>query len=350
MPAYKDNKKGTWYCKFRYTDWQGNRKETTKRGFQTKREAKEYEQEYIRKAQGTADMTLRSLAEIYLEDRKQNVKESSYLAISTTFKVYILPLLGDKLLSDITPNTIREWQNHLAKSEKKVGHGTLSTSTIQTINRRLSSALTFAVKFYGLQRNPFTVTGNTGKREKRLEFWDKDEFDTFLSAVSHPLYRALFILLFYSGMRIGEALALEKSDVDGNTVTITKTRNRNWHVTPPKTKSSVRTISIPDIAMSPLKEVCQRMPDTQQVFPVTYTTCLHHFRRAVSASGVRPLTIHSLRHAHASLLIANGVPVTAVSKRLGHTSPQITLSVYSHATKDSDQTIVETLENLSEPP
>lgn len=52
MPAYKDNKKGTWYCKFRYTDWQGNRKETTKRGFQTKREAKEYEQEYIRKAQG----------------------------------------------------------------------------------------------------------------------------------------------------------------------------------------------------------------------------------------------------------------------------------------------------------
>jgi integrase len=151
-------------------------------------------------------------------------------------------------------------------------------------------------------------------------------------------------------MRIGEALALEKSDVDGNTVTITKTRNRNWHVTPPKTKSSVRTISIPDIAMSPLKEVCQRMPDTQQVFPVTYTTCLHHFRRAVSASGVRPLTIHSLRHAHASLLIANGFPITAVSKRLGHTSPQITLSVYSHATKDSDQTIVETLENLSEPP
>lgn len=346
MPAYKDTKKGTWYCKFRYTDWQGNRRETTRRGFATKREAKEYEAEFIRKAQGTADMTMKSLAEIYLEDRRQNVKESSYLAISTTFKVYILPLLGDKLLSDITPNTIREWQNHLSQSEKKVGRGTLSKSTIQTINRRLSSALTFAVKYYGLQRNPFTVTGNTGKREKRLEFWDKAEFDQFISAVSHPLYKALFILLFYSGMRIGEALALEKQDIEGNTISITKTRNRNWHVTPPKTKSSVRTISIPDIAMSPLKEVCQRMPNTELIFPVTYTTCLHHFRRAVSASGVRPLTIHSLRHAHASLLIANGVPITAVSKRLGHTSPQITLSVYSHATKDSDQAIVDTLENL----
>ena len=346
MPAYKDSKKNTWYCKFRYTDWQGNRKETTRRGFATKREAKEFETEYIRKAQGTADMTLRSLAEIYLEDRKQNVKESSYLAISTTFKVYILPLLGDKLLSDITPNTIREWQNHLSQSEKKVGHGALSQSTLHTINRRLSSALTFAVKYYGLARNPFTVTGATGKRERRLEFWDKDEFDTFLSAVSHPLYKCLFMLLFYSGMRIGEALALEKSDIKGNIITITKTRNRKWHITPPKTKSSVRTISIPAIAERSLREVCQRMPDTELIFPVTYTTCLHHFRRAVSASGVRPLTIHSLRHAHASLLIANGVPITAVSKRLGHTSPQITLSVYSHATKDSDQAIVETLEHL----
>ena len=75
MPAYKDTKKGTWYAKFRYTDWQGNRRETTKRGFATKREAKEYEEEYKRKAQGTADMTFSSLFEIYLEDRQQHIKE-----------------------------------------------------------------------------------------------------------------------------------------------------------------------------------------------------------------------------------------------------------------------------------
>lgn len=60
-----------------------------------------------------------------------------------------------------TPNVIREWQNHIGGVNKKVGHGALSQSTLQTINRRLSSALTFAVKYYGLQRNPFTVTGFT---------------------------------------------------------------------------------------------------------------------------------------------------------------------------------------------
>ena len=67
MPVYKDDKRGTWYCKIRYTDWQGNRKETTRRGFATKREAKEYEAEYLNKMAGSADMTLQSLFDIYIE-------------------------------------------------------------------------------------------------------------------------------------------------------------------------------------------------------------------------------------------------------------------------------------------
>ncbi len=345
MSAYKDKNRGTWYVKFRYTDWQGNRRETTRRGFATRRAAKEWEEEYIRKASGTADMSLQSLTGIYLEDRKQHIKESSLSMFAMTFRTYILPYLGEKKLSDLTPNAIRQWQNLLATVKKKDG-GELRPSTIQTINRRLSSLLAFAVKYYGLQRNPFSVTGNPGKMEKRIEFWDKAEFDRFLQEVQHPLYRSLFILLFYSGMRIGEALALEKKDISGNTISITKTRSRTGEVTTPKTKASIRTISLPDVALSPLQAVCDGLPDVQHIFPVTYTTCLYHYRRAVRASGVRPLTIHALRHAHASLLLAKGVPVTAVSKRLGHTSPQITLSIYSHATQDSEKLITETLNSL----
>jgi integrase len=345
MPVYKDVKRNTWFCKIRCTDWQGNKKETTRRGFATKRAAKEFEEEYMRKMAGSADMSLQSLTDIYLEDRKQHIKESSLSMFAMTFRTYILPYLGEKKLSDLTPNAIRQWQNHLATVKKKDG-GELRPSTIQTINRRLSSLLAFAVKFYGLPRNPMAVTGNPGEMEKRLDFWDKAEFDQFIEAVQHPLYRSLFILLFYSGMRIGEALALEKQDIQGNTISITKTRDRAGNITTPKTKSSVRTISLPDIAMSPLRAVCDGLPDVHEVFPITYTTCLYHYRRAVRASGVRPLTIHALRHAHASLLLAKGVPVTAVSKRLGHTSPQITLSIYSHATQDSEKLITDTLNSL----
>jgi integrase len=345
MPVYKDVKRNTWFCKIRCTDWQGNKKETTRRGFATKRAAKEFEEEYMRKMAGSADMSLQSLTDIYLEDRKQHIKESSLSMFAMTFRTYILPYLGEKKLSDLSPNAIRQWQNHLATVTKKDG-SLLRPSTIQTINRRLSSLLAFAVKFYGLPRNPMAVTGNPGKMEKRLDFWEKAEFDQFIEAVQHPLYRSLFILLFYSGMRIGEALALEKKDISGNNISITKTRDRAGNITTPKTKASIRTISLPDIAMSPLQAVCDGLPDVQQIFPITYTTCLYHYRRAVRASGVRPLTIHALRHAHASLLLAKGVPVTAVSKRLGHTSPQITLSIYSHATQDSEKLITDTLNAL----
>ena len=113
MPAYKDPKKGTWYVKIRYTDWQGNRKETTKRGFATKREAKEYEEEYKRKVQGTADMTLGSLYEIYYADRKEHIKESSLAVIDYAVKKHVLPPLGNLPLPSITPNVIRKWQNGL---------------------------------------------------------------------------------------------------------------------------------------------------------------------------------------------------------------------------------------------
>jgi integrase len=73
---------------------------------------------------------------------------------------------------------------------------------------------------------------------------------------------------------------------------------------------------------------------------------VNHYHKAIELSGVRPLPIHALRHAHASLLLAKGIPVPAVSKRLGHTSPQITLNVYAHATQDSDQEIADTLDTL----
>jgi hypothetical protein len=103
MPVYKDNKRNTWYCKIRYTDWQGNRRETTKRGFATKREAKEFEEEYRRKMSGTSDMTLESLYQLYIADKRQTVKESSVDTISSTLQTHVLPHLGKMNLNDLTP-------------------------------------------------------------------------------------------------------------------------------------------------------------------------------------------------------------------------------------------------------
>lgn len=339
MPAYKDTKKGTWYAKFRYTDWQGNRKETTKRGFPTKREAKEYEEEYKRKAQGTADMTLESLWEIYAEDRRQHIKQSSLYSFTHTVTKHILPTLGKLPLSSITPNVIRKWQNQLTG---------INPSTTLTVNRRLSALLNFAVKYYGLARNPMKVTGTKGKMKKQIEFWSKEEFETFISYVKNPLYKSIFLLLFYSGMRVGEALALNIDDIDFTTctVTINKALSRN-EITTPKTSFSYRQVTLPSFVTDNIKDTIERLShESGRIFPITYTAVFQHYKKGIALSHVRPLKLHCLRHAHASLLIAKGVPVTAVSKRLGHASPQITMSIYAHPTQDSDKEIAHLLEHF----
>ena len=342
MPAYKDSKRGTWFVKFRYTDWQGNRKETTKRGFATKREAKEYEQECKQKLEGTADMTFQSLFDIYLSDRQQNVKESTLRGIRFTAQSHLMPYFCTMKLSDITPNAIRKWQNEMSKKK-------LAPSTLRYINRRMSAILAFAVKFYGLQRNPMLVTGSQGEYERRIEMWTKEEFEKFMEQVKNPLDRTLFLLLWYTGMRIGEARALTRQGIDfeKSTISITKTINpATKQVTAPKTKSSIRTVTIPSIVSEALRSLIEHFAyDTDIIFPTPYTTLVLRYQTAIKRAGVRNLPIHCLRHAHVSYLIANGVPVTAVSKRVGHSSPQITLSIYAHAEKDSDEKIKNLLEN-----
>lgn len=342
MPAYKDTARNTWYVKFRYTDWQGNRKETTKRGFPTKRDAKEYEEEFKRKVQGTADMTFASLFAIYLEDRQEYIKETSFYGIKVSIEKHVLPALGQLPISQITPNVIRKWQNDLNSKD-------LRPPTILNINRRLSAILNFAVKFYGLPRNPMKITGTQGKHEKNLDYWSKEEFNRFISCVKSPLFKALFLTLFYSGMRIGEALALTPEDVDftSGRITISKSLNQQGHVTTPKTASSNRILTLPTHVTQIVQDTYSRLSyEVERVFPVSYQQAFHHFKRAIELSGVRPLKIHALRHAHASILINSGVPITAVSKRLGHTSPQITLSVYAHASLDSDKDIAKLLDSF----
>jgi integrase len=346
MPVYKDNKRNTWYCKIRYTDWQGNRRETTKRGFATKREAKEFEEEYRRKMSGTSDMTLESLYQLYIADKRQTVKESSVDTISSTLQTHVLPHLGKMNLNDLTPAVIRKWQNSLATTKRRRGGQTLSPTMIKDINSKFSTMLNFAVRYYGLKQNPMQITGKTGKYERRVDFWSKEEFNRFLSCIDNPIYKCLFTLLYYTGMRIGEALALTKDDFDTeqNILRINKTFTQKKRTTPPKTGYSERYITLPAKVSAMLQDVTERMAyDTERLFPLYYGIVNYHYNHAIKESGVRDLDLHCLRHAHASELIEAKMPITAISRRLGHSSPQTTLAIYAHPTQDGDKEIADFL-------
>ncbi len=342
MPAYRDEKTKTWYVKFRYTDWQGKSKQTTKRGFKTKKEALNYEHEYKATSEEKSDITVATLAEKYLEDRRLYVKASSYAALEQTIRVHILPYLGEIKLTELTPATMRQWQNEL----KKQG---FSATTLIDYHRRCSTLLNFAVKYYGLTANPLRTVGSIGQMESRVDFWELSEFQHFMTFVKNPRHKVCFLLLFYSGMRVGELLALNAGDFDfvKNQISITKSKMHvNGDITAPKTKYSVRAVDMPPAIMQEAKDYINRLDEvTEPLFVLTFSALTKALKNYATKAGLKPIRIHDLRHSHASLLIHSGFPITLISKRLGHKSPDITLKVYSHMYKESGAEVAQFLQN-----
>ena len=169
MAAYLDDKTKKWFCTFKYKDWTGKTRKTTKRGFARKKDALAYEMDFKNQSQSQPDITVSMLAEKYLADYKINRKESSYYSVKTRIIKYIINDLGNMLITDITPYVIKEWQNNLQTLN-------ISQSLIRSVNVSFSAMLNYGIKFFNLQHNPFTKTGKTGKIRKKVDFWELTEF------------------------------------------------------------------------------------------------------------------------------------------------------------------------------
>ena len=333
MPAYRDEKTKNWYVKFRYTDWQGNSKHTTKRGFKTKKEALNYEYEFKATSKERIDITIAELAAKYLEDRKLHIKPSRYAAMEQIIRNHILPYIGNLKLLELTPLTMRHWQNELMKQN-------FSSSTLITYHRQCSTLLNFGVKYYGMKENPLRKVGSIGKMENRIDFWEPEEFQRFIDVVNNPKYKLCFLLLFYSGMRVGELLALNAGDFNfsKNKISITKSlMHVTKEITTPKTECSIRVIEMPSGVMQEVKSYIEKLEEVPSpLFKVSSLTLLQALKRYAKQAEVKEICLHDLRHSNASFLIHVGIPITTISKRLGHKSPNITLAVYSHMYRESD--------------
>lgn len=162
-----------------------------------------------------------------------------------------------------------------------------------------------------------------------------------------------FLLLYYSGIRFGEFLALTPKDFDfeKNTLDINKSLQRIKRqdvITPPKTPKSIRNIIIPDFVMEEVKDYISKLydsKDTDRVFPFTKSFINNAMARACKATGVKKIRIHDIRHSHASYLINLGCAPLLISERLGHEKIQTTLSTYSHLYPNKHQEIVDIMQS-----
>lgn len=333
MKAEKDPKTGKWLIQYRFTDWQGKRRKSTKRGFATKREAEEWLRTFLVTQKADFDMKFEEFLKMYYADMETRLREHTMRTKKYIIDLKILPYFGQKRVNDITAADIRRWQNELIKK----GY---SPTYLKTINNQLSAIFNYAVKYYDLKGNPCAKAGSIGKsRAEEMSFWTIDEFRQFVDCIMDKRWSYVsFMILYWTGMRLGELLALTPADIDldKHTISITKSYQRLGKkdvVTPPKTPKSKRLITIPEFLVADIKEYMDSLYEVQEddrLFPVTKYFLEHEMQRGIKASGVKRIRIHDLRHSHASMLVELGFSPLEIADRLGHEKIETTLNTYSH--------------------
>lgn len=347
MSAHK-TKRGTWLASFRYTTWDGIRKQKKKEGFQTRREALEYEQEFLKKASGNCDMTLSSLVELYMSDCKSRLRPTSLITKQSIFDTHILPHLADLPINEITPAVIRQWQNSLLDKG-------FTDTYLKTINTQLSAVFNFAIKYYNIPSNPVVRCGPFGKKKAtEMQIWTVDEFKQFYAVLTRPQTKMAFELFFWTGVREGELLALTLDDFNFDTkrVFITKSYARLGNedvIQEPKTPKSNRSIPVPAFVLEHLKEYVNMLYDyepNERLFPYTKSFFAHEMRKNYEKAGVKKIRIHDLRHSYASMLIEQGCEPLLVAELMGHEKVSTTMETYSHLYPDKHDEVLKKLENL----
>lgn len=340
MSVILDPKTKKYYAQVKYRDQDGKQRAKRKRGFSTKREAHAWERETRDKVCRNV-FDFQALATTYFDTLE--VTRSTRDLRDRRLNKYMATLLPLDV-RDITKPIMQTWRVWLSEQE-------LSSTTKNNILTLCKSIFHFGFQAYGLQ-DPAAILRPFKKRPdevKTMQVWTVDEFNQFISAVDHPVYHALFRLLFWSGMRRGEALALTCDDLlPGNRIKINKSfRRRIDGIGPTKNAASVRTIVLDELTFQELEAVCARSGGPY-IFggkqPLATQSVSEHFNSYIERSGVKKIRLHDLRHSHASMLLNDPtISVVAVSSRLGHRNVATTMSTYTHvidkATKELNSKI-----------
>ena len=348
MKAEKDKKTGKWLIQYRFTDWQGKRRKSTKRGFATKREAEEWLRNFLITQKADFDMKFADFWKMYCADMETRLREHTMRTKKYIVELKILPYFGNKRVNDITAADIRQWQNELIK----MGY---SPTYLKTINNQLSAIFNYAVRYYDLKSNPCAKAGSMGKsKAEEMDFWTGEEFRKFIDSVMNKrLSYMAFMTLYWTGMRLGELLALNPKDVDlkKRTISITKSYQRLGKkdvITPPKTPKSKRVITIPEFLAADIKDYMDSLYDLQEddrLFPITKYYLEHEMQRGIKESGVKRIRVHDLRHSHASMLIELGFSPLEIANRLGHEKVETTLNTYAHLYPNKQTKLAERLDS-----
>ena len=356
MSVTKDKNTGKWMSQIRIKDWTGKEIHKKKRGFATKREALQWERDFINQSSGSLGMSFMDFIELYIQDIEKRLKPSTVANKRFLIDLKIIPYFGKFPLDAIKPTDIRKWQNELTSYRDENGKP-YSQTYLKTINNQITAIFNYAVKYYGLKENPCHKAGSMGKKNAdEMEFWTKDEFATFIEAMKdRPASYAIFMTMYYTGIREGELLALTPADIDfeKDTLTINKSYQRLGGkdiITTPKTPKSNRVVMLQEVLKTVLRnymEKCYGLQPDDRLFPYNKSFLYREMQIGIEASGVKRIRVHDIRHSHASLLVELGFSPLLIAERLGHERVQTTMDTYSHLYPNKQVEVANQLDKLA---
>lgn len=356
MSVHKNKSNNSWYVKY---------KNTTKRGFKTKHEAQLYEAKIkLSERNINSDVYIYDVIEDYLKLESGRNTYSTFSKKNRAIRNTIMPNIMNKKISKVNELEVRKFRDYISSLNYSSRHKNFLLNLYKSIFNHS--------KIYFKNTNDPTYVLETFKRSfneklsdknKDSKIWSLDEFNKFIDNVHRQQFKVLYTVLYFTGMRLGEALALTWNDFNDDYIDINKsvtkdTNKGSYEIKDTKNVFSVRKIRLGKNLVDYLlrykeseKGVCGFRDDWfifGRLSPLSRSTITRVKDRAVLKANVKNIRIHDFRHSHASNLIAQGVNIVAVSKRLGHSDVNITLKVYTHLLSENDDFLIEYVENSSQ--
>lgn len=359
---FNAKKEKRWLYRYRYYDAFGKRREKSKQGFKKENEAYRALLEVktsvlngdIKEVEND-NLTISEWLDIWFETNKNQWKISTSENRELVIETIIKPLLGKIKLAKLDKVTYkRVFINELLKS--------YNPNSVVHYHTTFKIAINAAVDAEILKRNRFNKITIPQPKKETDNFYTAAQLMEFLEAFKRSeniTNYTMVLLLAFTGMRRGEAMGLKWNDIDfeNMTVSVNRTRDANG-VRSPKTKNSYRTIKVIEELITQLtvyrkwcKELMlsfgKHLSEDDFIFinkstmkPVSHTIIRCAIDRVTKQENLKRITVHGLRHTHATILISKRIPVKVIADRLGNT-PEMVLNTYGHSFKELEEESVE---------
>lgn len=292
----------------------------------------------------------------YMLYARKKQKNQSFTSMKYKFDLHVLPYFKDMFLEDITSKIILEWEDHILTFN-------FSNNQNRNLYYILSGFFEYCSVFIGFDKKIISNVGCFKRKyeDKKVDYYTLEKFYQFISGFTKEdyVFKQFFTLMFFTGLRPGEAMALKFKDLSNGYINVSKTIESHGKrdITTPKTYSSNRQVRIDrklEKDLLKLKKVYEDkgIPFNSDLFlfgatkPLSPSTINRRKEKACEKASIRSITLHQFRHSHATMLHNTGIPITEISRRLGHSKVSTTLDVYSHTDSTQEKRVIDTLNSI----